>query len=199
MGSLAEVQEFDAHQLTITVPNTEWWLGTLNAEQVKINEIYIFIKKEQAARSISDKVDFYSCVVSSLHDYIHLIDGDDSLFSESERCLLVIPSHTIMKLYQSNYSLHSYRKYFKHNHRHLCTWQHFGFSGRTPFPTEKIKLLWTIKAKEYQNKKMKYKLMSKNEQNTKQSDHWGEKLHQFPFAFKLMCRPCCKVLNENFM
>lgn len=48
MGSLAEVLEFNAHQLTITVPNTEWWLGTLNAEQVKSTiYIYIYIKKKE--------------------------------------------------------------------------------------------------------------------------------------------------------
>lgn len=44
MGSLAEVLEFDAHQLTITVPNTEWWLGTLDAEQVKST---IYLKKKR--------------------------------------------------------------------------------------------------------------------------------------------------------
>lgn len=93
MGSLAEVLEFNAHQLTITVPNTEWWLGTLNAEQVK-STIYIYLYKKKrkrvGCRSISDKVNFYSCAVSSLHVFIHLIDEDDSLFSESERCLLVV-------------------------------------------------------------------------------------------------------------
>lgn len=46
MGSLAEVLEFNAHQLTITVPNTEWWLGTLNAEQVK-STIYIYLYKKK--------------------------------------------------------------------------------------------------------------------------------------------------------
>lgn len=50
MGSLAEVLEFNAHQLTITVPNTEWWLGTLNAEQVK-STIYIYLYKKKKKKS----------------------------------------------------------------------------------------------------------------------------------------------------
>lgn len=72
MGSLAEVLEFDAHQLTITVPNTEWWLGTLDAEQVK-STIYLKKKKKKSRLpgASQTKWNFYSCAVSSLHAYIH--------------------------------------------------------------------------------------------------------------------------------
>lgn len=150
MGSLAEVLEFDAHQLTITVPNTEWWLGTLNAEQVK-STIYIYLKKRVGCQQHLRQSGFLFLCCQQFNSQ-RVRDVFQLFFTHLKQS-----SHT-MKLYQSNYSLHSYRKYFKHNHRHLCTWQHFGFSGRTPFPTEKIKLLWTIKTKEYQNKKMKYKL-----------------------------------------
>lgn len=67
-------------------------LLTINTEQIGSKYIFIYKKKKKrvGCRSISDKVDFYSCAVSSLHVFIHLIDEDDSLFSESERCLLVV-------------------------------------------------------------------------------------------------------------
>lgn len=64
MGSLAEVLEFNAHQLTITVPNTEWWLGTLNAEQVK-STIYIYIYKKKSRLPGASQTKWISILVLS--------------------------------------------------------------------------------------------------------------------------------------